>query len=273
MTQKINKSVVTQKTNTQKKGGQTMTHKEALKEFILDYNRYQEYRANSNKGFRFINKEQYTDWVSTLTKDELDLLTKTYLIQRKFQEQLRNYITKEDKLNKAYGKEDIHPSELDQDTLDKMLQKQNKQQEFHDYKHQDDKAIYVANKAARKEDKENMLTITPKIFRKELSTEQQEYLVNNYKHTYMHLDCKLDMLLKVVEIANISPDVKQQITERVAHGSITSITLDEVQDTINKLYDYVDPEDYGALANMPLYELTDVHEIELFNSLNRKEYR
>lgn len=134
MTQKINKSVVTQKTNTQKKGGQTMTHKEALKEFILDYNRYQEYRANNNKGFRFINKEQYTDWVSTLTKDELDLLTKTYLIQRKFQEQLRNYITKEDKLNKAYGKEDIHPSELPTEQLEQLKAKQQKKEEFKQYK-------------------------------------------------------------------------------------------------------------------------------------------
>ena len=154
MSNKTQKSVVTQNTKSTKKGESQMTHKQALQKLMMEHNNYQEYRANNEQSFNFVSAQQLQQWAKALSKEELDLLTKTYLIQRKFQYKLSRYLVQEKKLNKAYGKETIHPSELDQDILDLMEQKQIKQSEYHNHKHQDDKAIYVANKAIKESEEE-----------------------------------------------------------------------------------------------------------------------
>lgn len=154
MSNKNSKSVVTQNTKSTKKGESQMTHKQALQKLMIEHNTYQEYRANNEQSFNFVSTQQLQQWAKTLSKEELDLLTKTYLIQRKFQYKLSRYLVQEKKLNKAYGRETVHSSELDQDILDLMEQKQIKQSEYHNHKHQDDKAIYVANKAIRESEEE-----------------------------------------------------------------------------------------------------------------------
>lgn len=154
MSNKTQKSVVTQNTKSTKKGESQMTHKQALQKFMMEYNSIQEYRAEHEQSFNFTSAQQLQQWAKTLTKEELDLLTKTYLIQRKYRHKLSKYLVQEKKLNKAYGKETTHPSELDQDILDLMEQKQIKQSEYHNHKHQDDKAIYVANKAIKESEEE-----------------------------------------------------------------------------------------------------------------------
>lgn len=123
MTNSKQKSAVTKNTNT-KKGVDIMTHKEALQKLMVEYNEYQEYRAKQKQSYNYASAIQLQQWASKLTKEELDLLTKSYLIQRKFQQRLSTYLSTERKLNNIYGKQyqTKVESNLEQDILNNLEQ-------------------------------------------------------------------------------------------------------------------------------------------------------
>lgn len=104
-----------------------MTQQEALEQLLREYNNYQTYRKGQAKSYMYISSAEIAEFAKQLSKtnkEAVNKLVKTYLYQRLFLKQLRTYTINQRKLNTAYGKEDIHPSELNKDETKKEHQEQ-----------------------------------------------------------------------------------------------------------------------------------------------------
>lgn len=117
------------KTTNKKKGGATMTTAEALKQLMLDYNSYQEYRKNNKQTYNFASKQQIADFAKQLQPEELLTLTKAYMYQRQMQTNLSKYLYNERILNNIYGKEDKNIMELTDEEREYINKRRAKQAE------------------------------------------------------------------------------------------------------------------------------------------------
>ena len=144
------KSTATNKvaTTKTKKGGTTMNIGQAMQQLMIDYNNYQEYRKEHNQAYNFASKQQIQDFAKKLTKEEQEYLIKSYLIQRKLHKKLADYILNEYLLNNAYGREEVHPSELQPDESSAKKLEQRIQQEYKSAKDATKKTKRAVNKAA-----------------------------------------------------------------------------------------------------------------------------
>lgn len=138
-------------TNTIKKGASTMTAADAIKQLMITYNNYQEYRKDNNDTYNFASKQQVIDFARQLTTEELILLTKTYAYLRKVQQRLSNYLYQEKKLNNAYGKEDKNIMELTDEERDLINKRRAKYQELDSQKETTKKTHKVITKALKEE--------------------------------------------------------------------------------------------------------------------------
>lgn len=123
---KTNKTVG--KTTNTKKGATDMTVANALTLFMLEYNRYQEYRKDNKQSYNFVNKQQVAEFAKQLTSNELQTLAKTYAYQRQMQTKLAKYQQHERSLNRAYGKEDTHFMELTDEEREYINKRRAKQE-------------------------------------------------------------------------------------------------------------------------------------------------
>ena len=121
---------------------------QAMQQLMIDYNNYQEYRKNHSQAYNFASKQQIQDFAKKLTKEEQEYLIKSYLIQRKIHKKLADYILNEHLLNNAYGREEIHPSELQPDESSAKKLEQRIQQEYKSTKDATKKTKRAVNKAA-----------------------------------------------------------------------------------------------------------------------------
>ena len=116
------------KTTNTKKVATDMTVANALTLFMLEYNRYQEYRKDNKQSYNFVNKQQVAEFAKQLTPEELQTLAKTYVYQRQMQIKLAKYQQHERALNRAYGKEDTHFMELTDEEREYINKKRAKQE-------------------------------------------------------------------------------------------------------------------------------------------------
>ena len=123
---KTNKTVG--KTTNTKKGATDMTVANALTLFMLEYNRYQEYRKDNKQSYNFVNKQQVAEFAKQLTSNELQTLAKTYAYQRQMQTKLSKYQQHERALNRSYGKEDTHFMELTDEEREYINKRRAKQE-------------------------------------------------------------------------------------------------------------------------------------------------
>lgn len=112
------------------KGEATMTVSTALTKFQIGYNEYQEYRKEHDKTYSFATKEEVASFAKTLRPEELKRLVQTYLFQQEMEQRLAEYKYREHRLNQAYGKEDIHPSELEQPDAQEKAKQDRRQQDI-----------------------------------------------------------------------------------------------------------------------------------------------
>lgn len=139
-------------TNTIKKGAATMTATEAIKQLMITYNNYQEYRKNNNETYNFASKQQIIDFARQLTTEELIQLTKTYAYLRKIQQRLSNYLYQEKKLNNAYGKEDKNIMELTDEERELINKRRAKYQELDSQKKADTNTHKAISRALSQEE-------------------------------------------------------------------------------------------------------------------------
>lgn len=149
MTTKTNKTVG-KTTNTIKKGVNTMTVEDALKQLMMDYNKYQEYRKDNNNNYNFASKQQVAAFAKQLTTEELTTLVKVYATQRKIQQRLSNYLYNQRALDKAYGKEDKNIMELTDEERELINKRRSKQQEKETQKQATKKTHKAITKALKK---------------------------------------------------------------------------------------------------------------------------
>ena len=116
------------KTTNTKKGATDMTVANALTLFMLEYNRYQEYRKDNKQSYNFVNKQQVAEFAKQLTSNELQTLAKSYVYQRQMQTKLAKYQQHERALNRAYGKEDTHFMELTDEEREYINKRRAKQE-------------------------------------------------------------------------------------------------------------------------------------------------
>lgn len=116
-------------TNTTKKGVNIVTVEDALKQLMMDYNKYQEYRKDNNSNYNFASKQQVAAFAKQLTTEELTTLVKVYATQRKIQQKLSNYLYNQKALDRAYGKEDKNIMELSDEERELINKRRAKQQE------------------------------------------------------------------------------------------------------------------------------------------------
>lgn len=112
------------------KGEATMTVSTALTKFLIGYNDYQEYRKNNDKSYSYATKQEVAAFAKTLRPEELKRLVQTYLFQQEMEQRLSEYKYREHRLNQAYGKEDIHPSELEQPDAQEKAKQDRRQQDI-----------------------------------------------------------------------------------------------------------------------------------------------
>lgn len=104
-------------TNTTRKEDKGMTQQEILKEnltrFLQLYNNDQAALKTSGKyRYTLITKEQALEYFKTLDpKTQQEIAHATYIVNM-YQVKMKNHVKDERKLNKAYGQETVHPSEL-----------------------------------------------------------------------------------------------------------------------------------------------------------------
>ena len=137
-------------TNTIKKGVNTMTLEDALKQLMMDYNKYQEYRKDNNNNYNFASKQQVAAFAKQLTTEELTTLVKVYATQRKIQQRLSNYLYNQRALDKAYGKEDKNIMELTDEERELINKRRSKQQEKETQKQATKKTHKAITKALKK---------------------------------------------------------------------------------------------------------------------------
>lgn len=112
------------------KGVATMTVSTALTKFLIGYNDYQEYRKNNDKSYSYATKQEVAAFAKTLRPEELKKLVQTYLYQQEMEQRLADYKYREHRLNQAYGKEDVHPSELEQPDAQEKAKQDRRQQDI-----------------------------------------------------------------------------------------------------------------------------------------------
>lgn len=110
----VTKKVVAKKSN--RKEEYVMTLEDVTTRFMMDYNNYQEYRQEKNKSYNYAKKETVIQFINKLTKEEQNALIATYRYQNHIQNKLAQQIYNQKLLDRIYGKEDIHPSELNKDS-------------------------------------------------------------------------------------------------------------------------------------------------------------
>ena len=118
------------KTTNPEKGGTTMTIADALTQLMLDYNSYQEYRKGKKQSYNFASKQQIAEFAKQLQPEELLTLTKSYMYQRKIQNELAKYLYKEKVLYNAYGKERPNIMELTDEERDIIKKRRDKAAEI-----------------------------------------------------------------------------------------------------------------------------------------------
>lgn len=108
---KTNKTVG-KTTTSPKKGVDTMTISTALTKFLIEQNKYQEYREKTNKTYSYANKQELAAFAKTLKPEELNKLAQTYLYQQEMGRRFAAFRYREHRLNLAYGKEEKNIMEL-----------------------------------------------------------------------------------------------------------------------------------------------------------------
>ena len=111
------------------------------------------------------------------------------------------------------------------------------------------------------------MVITSRIFNTELNFKQQDYLRNNYANKYSHLSKELDRLVELTKLANIPTETRKQIIYWTQSTNIMYITLNQTTKVFSYLLDHISIEDYEQIKDMPIYELKDKQEIDMFNKL------
>lgn len=137
-------------TNPEKKGGNIMTTKDALKKFQAEYNDYQRYIEESNKklpdskrrSYKFADTSTIVDFAKGLKPEELTQLVKCYNYIRKLHKQLGNYVWEQYKENKLNIENTADREKIKQ--LERELE------EMKSWKQQFEQAEYVARQATRK---------------------------------------------------------------------------------------------------------------------------
>lgn len=137
-------------TKTIQKGGIIMTVEDALKQLMMDYNKYQEYRKDNNSNYNFASKQQVAAFAKQLTTEELTTLVKVYATQRKIQQRLSNYLYNQRALDRAYGKEDKNIMELTDEERELINKRRAKQQEKETQKQATKKTHKAITKSLKK---------------------------------------------------------------------------------------------------------------------------
>lgn len=95
------------------KGGNNMTIKDALLYTLKDANDYNNYRKDNKKSYTLISKIEYAQATKKILSNEnLKELTQAWLVIRKYQDRLRKEVLHQRELDRVYGKQEVHPSEV-----------------------------------------------------------------------------------------------------------------------------------------------------------------
>ena len=117
-------------TTNDKKGvlvlGELQTSRPSLKYLQRTYNDQQSYRAKNKLAYHYLTNKQLEQLESHLTKQQEEQLDKAYkLIQtglhiyNEYCNMVDNVLNRQHTLDKVYGKEDVHPSELPREEVTK----------------------------------------------------------------------------------------------------------------------------------------------------------
>lgn len=145
--------------NTTRKEDKAMKQQEVLKEnltrFLQLYNNDQAaLKKNSKYRYTLITKEQALEYFKTLDpKTQREIAHATYIVNM-YQVKMKNYVKNERKLNKAYGQETVHPSELPKKEESNM-ERQSKQM-IQTQKAYEDRLKAIINKAIKEAVKEEL---------------------------------------------------------------------------------------------------------------------
>lgn len=113
---------------------QTIRKVDPITSLQQSHNQYQTYRKENKQKYHYITKQDVIQFTNTLTKQQQETIYKAYLIIQQTENKLTDYLIKEQELNKAYGKETTPLSELSNEQLETIKQKQNKKAEYISYK-------------------------------------------------------------------------------------------------------------------------------------------
>lgn len=131
----------TQTTNIKQKGGTQMKTKNTKITVttlqLRYYNNYQTYLKDNKRPYKYRTTEDMKAFIRQLPKERQQALITAWTTIIQEDKQFKRYTQNQDKLNRAYGKETIHYSELSQEEQELIKQYRNKQQEFKESKQQD----------------------------------------------------------------------------------------------------------------------------------------
>ena len=110
-------------TTNDKKGvlvlGELTTSRPSLKYLQRTYNDQQSYRAKNKLAYHYLTNKQLEQLESHLSKQQLEQLDKAYIILQDYCKMIFTSLHKQHTLDKVYGKEDVHPSELPREEVTK----------------------------------------------------------------------------------------------------------------------------------------------------------
>ncbi len=146
-------------TNTTRKEDKAMKQQETLKEYLTRFlqlynNDQAALKKNDKYHYTFITKEQALEYFKTLDpKTQQEIAHATYIVND-YQTKMKNHVKNERKLNKAYGQETVHPSELPRKEESNM-ERQSKQM-LQTQKAYEERLNAIINKAVREAVKEEL---------------------------------------------------------------------------------------------------------------------
>lgn len=110
-------------TTNDKKGvlvlGELTTSRPSLKCLQHLYNEKQTYKAKNKRIYHYLDNKQLEQLESHLSKQQLDQIDKAYTILNDYCKMIFTSLHKQYTLDKVYGKEDVHPSELPREEVTK----------------------------------------------------------------------------------------------------------------------------------------------------------
>lgn len=122
-------------TNTKTVGKTTKTMKgenkmDVLKKQQMYYNNRQTYNKTNHKYYTYMTNTNVEQLRAKLNNKQLEQLTKAWQLIEDYNTLIFKSLTKNKQLDRTYGREEIHYSELSQEEIDLIQQHRNKQQEF-----------------------------------------------------------------------------------------------------------------------------------------------